>query len=84
MRPMADLLGAIVAGVLDCPVADERVRLCAFSVVSQCVFYHHCRPVVSRLFPNQPAMDLARIERLADHITRFSLAAMKHLPKPKH
>ena len=84
MRPMARQLGEIIAGVLDCGVTDERVRLCAFSVVSQCVFYHHCRPVVSRLFPDQPAMDLAGVERLADHITRFSLAAMKHLSKSKH
>lgn len=84
MRPMADLLWHIVAGVLHCPLRDQRVRLYAFSVVSQCVFYHHCRPVVSRLFPKQPAMNRARVEALADHITDFSLAAMKHLPKPKH
>jgi hypothetical protein len=84
MRPMAGQLWQIVAGILHCPLNDERVRLYAFSVVSQCVFYHHCRPVVSRLFPDQPAMDQAGIERLADHITRFSLAAMKHLPKTTH
>jgi hypothetical protein len=48
------------------------------------VFYHHCRPVVSRLFPNERPLDAAGIERLAEHITRFSLAAMKHLPAAKH
>jgi AcrR family transcriptional regulator len=83
MRPMANLLQGIVAGVLKCPRNDERVRLYAFSVVSQCVFYHHCGPVVSRLFPKQPPLNQAGIERLANHITRFSLAAMKHLPKKK-
>lgn len=83
MRPMAGQLWRIVAGVLHCPLNDERVRLCAFSVVSQCVFYHHCGPVVARLFPKQQPLDEAGIERLADHVTRFSLAAMKHLPKPK-
>ena len=84
MRPMAGQLWQIVADVLDCPLNDGRVRLSAFSVVSQCVFYHHCRPVVSRLFPNERPLDAAGIERLADHITRFSLAAMKHLPAAKH
>jgi len=84
MRPMAGLLWQIVADILDCPPNDERVRLCAFSVVSQCVFYHHCRPVVSRLFPKQPALEKTDIEKLADHVTKFSLAALKHLPKPKH
>jgi AcrR family transcriptional regulator len=83
MRPMSGLLAQIVAGILDCPLNDERVRPYAFSVVSQCVFYHHCRPVLCRLFPEAQTMDKAGIERLADHITRFSLSAMKHMPKPK-
>jgi hypothetical protein len=49
-------------------------------VVSQCVFYQHCRPLVSRLFPKLEPLDAAGIEQLADHITRFSLAAMKPPP----
>jgi len=53
LRPMAEQLRAIVAEILDCPPNAERVMLCGMSVVSQCVFYHHCRPVVSRLFPNR-------------------------------
>jgi len=84
VRPMAGRLGRIVADLLGCPVNDRRVRLCAFSIVSQCVFYHHCRPVVCRLFPKQPAPGMAGVEKLADHITKFSLAAMRHLPKTKH
>ena len=83
MRPMAGQLWQIVAEILDRPPNDERVRHCAFSVVSQCVFYHHCRPVVSRLFPKQEPLDAAGIERLADHITNFSMAAMKHLRAAK-
>ena len=77
LRPMAEQLRAIVAEILDCPPDTERVRLCGMSIVSQCVFYHHCRPVVARLFPKQEPQDAAGIGRLADHITRFSLAAMK-------
>lgn len=83
MRPMADQLRAIVGEILDCPPNDERVRLCSMSVVSQCVFYHHCRPVVSRLFPKNIPQDTVNIERLADHITTFSLAAMEHLSAAK-
>lgn len=82
LRPMADQLRKIIADILDCPMAEERVWQCSFSVVSQCVFYHHCQPVIQRLLPRQP-LDADGIERLADHITRFSLAAMKHLPKTK-
>src|SRR5471032_152193 len=53
MRPMVAQLWKIVAEILNCPINDERVRLCSLSVVSQCVFYNHCRPVVTRLFPNK-------------------------------
>jgi AcrR family transcriptional regulator len=83
MRPMAGQLWQIVADILECPLNHERVRQCSVSVVSQCVFYHHCRPVMSRLFPKDFPQDAAGIQRLADHITKFSLAAMKNLPVTK-
>ncbi len=84
MRPMADQLRAIVGEILNRPPGDDLVRLCSMSVVSQCVFYHHCRHVVTRLFPENLPQDLAETERLADHITQFSLAAMRHLPAAEH
>jgi AcrR family transcriptional regulator len=82
IRPMADLLRSIVAEILGRSPHDEGVRLCAFSVVSQCVFYHHCRTMISRLFPEQ-RLDASVVDHLADHITDFSLAALKHLPDAK-
>ena len=84
IRPMADQLWKIIAEILDCPASDERVRLCGFSVVSQCTFYKHCQPVVTRMLPKQLPQDAASIEHLADHITKFSLAAMKHLHSTKN
>jgi AcrR family transcriptional regulator len=82
MQPMSDLLRGIVAEILGCPPDAENVRLCCFSVVSQCVFYHHCRTMIFRLFPEQ-RLDASAVEQLAGHIASFSLAAMKHLPGPK-
>ncbi len=82
IRPMAEQLQKITAEILGCPLNDERVRPCSFSVVSQCLFYHHCQPVILRLFPKQ-TFDSAGIARLADHITRFSLAAMNNLSETK-
>ena len=50
---------------------------CTLSVVSQCVFYRNSAAVVSRLYPELvPARE---IERIADHVTRFSLAAIRGL-----
>src|SRR6516164_4153082 len=82
LQPMANLLQGLVAEILGCPVHNEAVRLCCFSVVSQCVFYHHCRTMISRMFPEQ-RLDASAVEQLAGHIARFSLAAMKHLPEPE-
>jgi len=82
LRPMADQLRGIVSEILGCPAGEEKVRLCTFSIVSQCVFYHHCRTMILRLFPEQQ-LDAAAAEQLADHITRFSLAALRHLPDVK-
>lgn len=76
IRPQAQHLGGIVRELLGVDPDAETVRLCSFSVVSQCLFYHHCQPVVCRLFPEQK-FSPEQVEKLADHITSFSLAAIK-------
>ncbi len=82
LRPMAEQLAGIVAELLHRPASDPAVRLCSASIVSQCVFYHHCGPMLARLYPDQPPLDSAGAARLADHITDFSLAALKNLQLP--
>jgi TetR/AcrR family transcriptional regulator, regulator of cefoperazone and chloramphenicol sensitivity len=82
IRPMADQLRGLVAEILGGPADDAAVRLCSFSIVSQCVFFHHCRTMITRLFPEQ-RLDASAVEPLAGHIARFSLAAMKHLSDPE-
>jgi AcrR family transcriptional regulator len=83
IRPMSALLVSIVSELLGAGADEATKRLCANSVVSQALFYHHCRPVVARLHPDLK-FDRAGIERLTDHIARFSLAAIKNLAmKPR-
>ncbi|HTB86266.1 MAG TPA: CerR family C-terminal domain-containing protein [Candidatus Sulfotelmatobacter sp.] len=83
IRPMSEQLWKIVGEILNRPAADAVVRQCAMSVVSQCVFYKHCGAFVSRLAPEQMPKDDAGVEKLADHITEFSLAALKQFRKSK-
>ncbi len=80
IRPMSAQLMAMVGELLGPGADEETKRLCANSVVSQAVFYQHCRPVVVRISPDLK-FDHAGIERLTEHITRFSLAAIKSLAR---
>ena len=80
IRPLAQQLESIVSGLLGARTNSELVRLCTMSIVAQCVFYHHARPVISRLYPNQK-YNPDEVGRLADHITNFSLGAIKEFKK---
>jgi TetR/AcrR family transcriptional regulator, regulator of cefoperazone and chloramphenicol sensitivity len=74
VRPQFAFLSAVVRELVgDLP--PDVLRRCASSVVSQCLFYFHARPVISRLFPDLK-FDEAEIEALTDHITAFSLAGL--------
>jgi AcrR family transcriptional regulator len=77
MRANHDQLAAIVRALLGPRATAERVRLCVLSIVGQCVFYRHSAPVIARLYPDLVPAD--EVERIADHVTRFSLAAIHGL-----
>jgi AcrR family transcriptional regulator len=75
IRPLAERLEAIVRRLAPRASADE-VHRSTLSIVGQCLLYHHSRPVLERLYGPQRYAD-ADIKHLADHITRFSLAALR-------
>ena len=72
-------LADIIRALLGPEATPEAVRLCTLSVISQCVFYRNSAAVVSRLYPE--LVPSREIERLADHVTRVSLAAMHGLAR---
>jgi len=78
IRPMSEQLAGIVTGLLGARATPERVRVCSLSVVSQVLFYHLCQPVIGRLFPEMK-FDRVQIDRLAKHITEFSLHALRNI-----
>jgi hypothetical protein len=69
------LLG-IVRELAGPSASDEEVRSCAFSITGQCLFYHHCEPVITRLHPGL-IVGRDEVPALAEHITRFSLAGVR-------
>jgi AcrR family transcriptional regulator len=76
IRPMANSLRGIVRELMGPDASEEAVRMCSLSVVSQCLFYHQCRPVLQRLFPKMK-INSESARQLAEHITSFSLGAIK-------
>lgn len=82
IRPIHKHIREIVRTIIGSGASDEDLREAEFSVVSQCVYYHHCRAVVSRLYPHYK-MSRPEIDKLAEHITAFSLAGLKTKGKRK-
>jgi AcrR family transcriptional regulator len=77
MRANHQQLAEIIRSLLGPEASRETVNLCVLSVVSQCVFYRNSAPVVARLYPElTPGTQL---QRIADHVTRFSLGAIASL-----
>lgn len=78
IRPQSLVIGSIVHEILGERSTSERIMRCTASVVGQILFYHHCRPVICRVFPQQGYAP-ADIEQLANHLTDFSFAAMESI-----
>lgn len=80
VRPQFAFLSQVVRELVgDLP--PERLRRLGASVVAQCLFYFHARPVITRLFPDL-VFDDAEIAALTEHITAFSLAGLAAARKP--
>jgi AcrR family transcriptional regulator len=77
-RPLFELLMSIVQDLLGPRAPPAQVQLCADSIIAQCLHYQHARPVLVRFDP-ELRFDLAAIERWANHIAAFSLAALRQL-----
>lgn len=76
IHPNFTRLQAIVHEILGPAASGDEVRRCAFSVIAQCVFYRHSRPVIDRLFPGL-AFDEGEVAALSSHIATFSLAGVQ-------
>jgi TetR/AcrR family transcriptional regulator, regulator of cefoperazone and chloramphenicol sensitivity len=80
IRPQAEALRHIVTELLGGRANPSVVRLCGMSVVGQILFYCHCQPVLTRLFPDTK-YDAERLDELTTHITAFSLAAIRGITR---
>jgi AcrR family transcriptional regulator len=72
IRPQFEILLSILGELLPGETDAQKLRLTAFSIVGQCLFYHFADPVIRNLLNDEEYAAL-EIEKLADHITQFSL-----------
>jgi AcrR family transcriptional regulator len=79
IRPMALVLTGIVKELLPADASLEQVQMSCFSVVGQCLFYRVQAPVAKELI-GEEAYAALTVERIAEHITRFTLAAFGRQP----
>ncbi len=82
IRPVYDRVRIAVGKMIGLPPDDEKTRLCVNSIVGQFLFYTFSRPVLARL---QPELKLTpnQVDRIADHISDFSLAYLKKVGQGK-
>ncbi len=81
-RPMNERLRQIVKELSGGRLSKSEVQLCMRSILGQCLFYRHARPVIERLDPGE-RFEMSDVERFASHIAQFSLRAIKALAKNK-
>jgi hypothetical protein len=75
IRPMAEELEKILADLLPPGTPRNQAYVTGFSIVGQCLFYYVHRPIAELLIGVDEYRQLS-IDRLADHIATFSLAAL--------
>ncbi len=82
IRPRKKILTGIVTEILGEGFSDEEIERCVFSIIGQCVFYSHAKPVIIVINPSIKYDD-SWITRTAGHITDFSLAAIRLMARRK-
>src|SRR3954468_13370631 len=75
IRPQFEILLTILRELLPADVSAQQLRLTAFSIVGQCLFYHFADPVVRNLLTAKEYSELD-VAKLAQHVFNFSLASI--------
>jgi AcrR family transcriptional regulator len=80
IKPIFKTLSTIVREILGGGATEDTINLCCASIVGQSLFFFYAQPMIMRLFPGKNYLDT---QLIADHITRFSLNAIKEFAAHK-
>lgn len=73
--PQFTLLAEIIQQILGASATKVIVQRCLLSIFGQCLLFKHSRSIIDRLYPELIA-DNSAIQASAEHIAKFSLAAL--------
>lgn len=77
-RPHTAALESLVERLVSRRLARSKQILLCDSILSQCVYFVNHQMILQRMYPELPPPG-QRIKEIADHITRFTLAAIDGL-----
>jgi AcrR family transcriptional regulator len=80
IKPIFKTLSAIVRELLGKGATEDAVNLCCASIIGQSLFFFFAQPMIKRLFPGK---NYADTQLIADHVTHFSLNAIKKFAEHK-
>jgi AcrR family transcriptional regulator len=75
IRPIYEVLWGILREALPADLPEERLHLIGFSIIGQCFYHRIGRHVIPVVVGEEEARSYTP-NRLAEHIARFSLAAL--------
>jgi len=78
IRPRSAMLAGIIRELLGDRARAADVVRCKLSVIGQCLIYHSGHHIIQRLDPKY-TLTTATMSDLADHITTFSLGAIRQI-----
>jgi TetR/AcrR family transcriptional regulator, regulator of cefoperazone and chloramphenicol sensitivity len=82
VRPRVEYLSRLIAAMIDCDPADQRVLRCVASVQAQTLAYQP-NPIAARLgFVNKPTT--SNLDEIAEHIAEFSIAGVHAVGRAIH
>jgi AcrR family transcriptional regulator len=82
IRPQHSRFASVIREITGNRLDDATLQKCVFSIIGQAVFYAKARPVHEFAAP-EITYDRQGVKQIADHITRFSLAALTTLHQPE-
>lgn len=82
IAPVKRRIIGIVRELLGPDVPETWLNLSCASIIGQCLYYVHCREMISRLFPKGNGLP-RDIETLSDHVFEFSLGGLNAMKDRK-